>query len=265
MGYAQVPTLGYFLAQTGPAMWMSSPSSSLVFGQPAKVKLTLSAPPKEAAGGTVTITGDDNVTVNPQSVVLQAGPGQTAEASFEVTLKQAPALLYGGKACSVSATMPNEGPSGSVAFRIEEAPLAGVPMAQAEDFSAQAGGAIQLREDKLGSVGKSFSHWDSKDHSVSWKINTPEAGKYWLVIRYCTPTGAARDLEIDGAAISHTVFGGTGGFSSPTQSDWSHQCFRDNNGQRIPIQLSAGEHLVKITNADGKGMNLDYVALVPAK
>ncbi|MHB8997410.1 MAG: rhamnogalacturonan lyase family protein [Armatimonadota bacterium] len=265
MGYAQVPTLGYYLAQTGPAMWMSSPSSSLVFGETAKVKLTLSASAKEASGGTVTLTCDDSITVTPQSIVMQAGPGQMAEANFEVKLKQAPALLYGGKAASVYATMPDEGPSGSVAFRIEEAPLAGVPLAQAEDFSAQSGGAVQLREDKLGSVGKSFSHWDSKDHSVSWKLNTPEAGKYWLVIRYCTPTSAARDLEIDGAAVGTTVFGGTGGFSSLTQSDWSHQCFRDKAGQRLQIQLSAGEHIVKITNTDGRGMNLDYVALVPVK
>ncbi|MEI6501837.1 MAG: CBM35 domain-containing protein, partial [Armatimonadota bacterium] len=265
MGYAQVPTLSYFLAQTGAAMWMSSPTSSLVFGQTAKVKLTLAAPPKEAAGGSVKLIGDDNAIVTPAEVTLQAGAGQTAEASFEVTLKAAPALLYGGKACGVTAKLGEDGPTGSVSFRIEEAPLTGVPLAQAEDFSGQGGGSVQLRDDKLGSVGKAFSHWDTKDHWLSWKLTVLETGKYWLVLRYCTPNGAARNLEIDGVAVSHTVFGGTGSFGSATQSDWAHQCFRDDKSQRINIALTAGEHTIKITNVDGKGMNLDYVALVPVK
>ena len=265
MGYAQPPTLGYCLAQTGPAMWMKSPVMSLVYGQTVTVTLMLSAPAKQAAGGTVNLAGDSNVIVSPETVSLQAAAGQMAEASFTVALKQAPALLYGGKACSVTATMGAEGPSASVAFRMEEAPLSGVPMAQAEAFSGQGGGTVQLRDDKAGAVGEAFSHWDAKDHWLSWRLNVPAAGKYWLVLRYCAPGGVARDLSIDGKPVGHTVFGGTGGFGSATQSDWAHQCFRDANSQRLNIELSAGEHEIRITNADGKGMNLDYLALVPAK
>ena len=265
MGYAQPPTLGYFLQQTGPAMWLGSSTPSLIFGQPIEATITLLAPPKAAAGGTVKLTGDDNVIVAPETVELRAGAGQAAEGSFRVTLKQAPALLYGGKTCSVVAKLGDDGPTANVSFRIEEAPLTGVPLAQAEDFTAQTGGAAQVRDDKLGAVGKAISHWDNQGHALTWKLSVPADGKYWLVLRYCAPTSAARDLSIDGAPITKTVFGSTGSFGSTTESAWAHQCFRDANGQRVNIPLKAGEHVIQITNTDGKGMNLDYLALVPVK
>jgi len=64
-----------------------------------------------------------------------------------------------------------------------------------------------------------------------------------------------------GAAGSHA---GTGGFSGDT-SDWAHAVVRDAKGKWLVLHLTAGEHTVKMTNLDGKGMNLDYVALMPAK
>ncbi len=266
MGYAQAPMLSYFLSQTGPAMWLSSADSSIVIGKPLEAKVTLSAPPEARAAGTVRFTGDDNLTVTPETVELAAEAGKMAEATFQVTLKQAPALLYGGKQATVTARLGGEeGITASGAFRIEELPLTDVPLAQAEAFVEQGGGQVQLRDDKLGAVGKAFSHWDSKDHWLSWKLTVPTDGRYWLVLRYCTPVGVARELSIDGGAPARTSFGGTGGFGSATQSDWAHACFRDANSQRLNIPLTAGEHTIKLTNVDGRGMNLDYVALVPVK
>ena len=191
MGYAQPPTLGYFLSQTGPAMWMTTPEAGLLAGKPVTAKVTLAAPLKEAARGVARLVADESLTVSPDSVELQAGPGQMAEATFQVTLKQAPPLLYGGKAATVSARLGSDGPTASASFRVEEAPLTGVPLAQAEEFGEQGGGAVQVREDKLGAVGKAISHWDTKDHWLSWKLTVPADGKYWLILRYCTPTGAA--------------------------------------------------------------------------
>lgn len=265
MGYHQVPTLSYFLEQTGPAMWLGTSTPSMILGQPADATITLLAAPKEAAGGVVKLTADENLTVTPDTVNLQAGAGQIAEGTFRVTLKQAPALLYGGKPCTVTAKLGDDGPTASVTFRIEEAPLTGVPLAQAEDVSAQTGGTIQVRDDKAGAVGKAISHWDAEGHALTWKMSVPADGKYWLVLRYCTPNGAARELNIDGAEVAKTTFGSTGGFGSPTESSWAHQCFRDANSQRLNIPLTAGEHTIQIINTDGKGMNLDYVALVPVK
>lgn len=265
MGYAQPPTLGYLLTQAGPALWTESPDTALIYGQAATGTVVLSAPPHEAAGGSIALTADSNVVVSPDHLSLQAAAGTLAKASFTVTLKQPPALLYGGKACTVTVSLGNEGPSTSIAFRMEEAPLTGVPMAQAEDFSGEGGGTVHVRDDKAGAVGKAISHWDEKDHWLNWKVAVPQAGTYWLVLRCCAPGSVDRQLTVDGQPLGHTVFGSTGGFSSATQSDWAHQCFRDEAGQRLVIRLEAGEHEIRITNADGKGMNLDYLALVSTK
>ena len=266
MGYAQPPVLGQYLAQIGPAMWLSTETPTLVHGQPVLGKVVISAPPDQALSGTVKLTGDDLASVSPDTVTINAGPGQMAEAAFQVTLKEAPALLYGGKSAAVTAQLQTAEPlTSSAALRIEELPLTGVPLAQAEEPADQGGGQVQIRDDKLGAVGKAISHWDSQGHWLSYKLTVPTEGKYWVVVRYCTPAGAARELTVDGGAPLPTSFGSTGGFGSPTQGDWSHACFRDAKGQRLVLPLAAGEHTLKLTNTDGRGMNLDYVGLVPVK
>lgn len=265
MGYAQPACTSYFIEQTGPAMWLKTDNPGIAIGQPVQVTVTLSAAPDEPAGGTVTLSCDDQLALSHNQVQMQAGPGQIAQATFELTLKQAPALLYGGKQAMLSATLGAEYPiQATAALRIEEQPLSGVPIAQAEAFSAQNGGQVQIREDKLGSVGTAFSHWDAAGHSLSWEIEVPAERKYWLVLRYCTPTTAERSMSIDGGEPVKTRFGGTGGFGSATQSDWAHACFRDEKGQRLNIPLTAGKHTITLTNTDAHGMNLDYLALVPA-
>jgi len=270
MGYQQNPMLGYFLKQLSPSMWPSASASTIVIGQPVPAKVTLAAPPEQAITGKLTLTPDPLVTVSPAVVDLSAAAGQAAEAAFAVTLKEAPPLLYGGKSVNINAEFVSATPGAPtlrtvLALKVEEKPLESVPMAQAEDFGEQTGGQVQVRTDKFGAVGKAISHWDTAGHTLQWKINVPQAGKYWLVLRYCTPAGAQRETTVDGLAPLKQGFGGTGGFGSETASDWAHQAVRGADGNRFVFDLTAGEHVVKMVNLDGKGMNLDYVALVPIK
>jgi hypothetical protein len=201
---------------------------------------------------------------------LSAAAGQTAEAPFTVTLKEAPPLLYGGKFANVNAEFVSATPGSPtlrtvLALKVEEKPLEGVPTAQAEDFSAQTGGQVQLRTDKFGAIGQAISHWDTAGHELQWKITTPQAGKYWLILRCCSPVGAQRETSVDGGAPYKQGLGATGGFGSDTASDWAHQAVRGADGNRVVFDLTAGEHVIKIVNLDGKGLNLDYLALVPLK
>lgn len=124
---------------------------------------------------------------------------------------------------------------------------------------------MQLRDDKLGAVGKAISHWDSQGHALSYKINVPQEGKYWLIVRCCSPSGVKREVTIDGGPALTCNLGGTGGFGSPTSSEWAHQAVRGADGNRFVYPIAAGDHVIKMVNVDGKGLNLDYVALVPAK
>ncbi|MBU0608942.1 MAG: hypothetical protein KKI08_13740, partial [Armatimonadetes bacterium] len=266
MGYAQNPMLGYYLQQRSASLWMSSDATTIAYGQPVKAKATLVAPADQAATGQLTLRSEGPVAISPSELTLSAAAGKTAEASFEVTLKERPALLYGGKLANLTGSFSGvAGLSTMLSLKIEEEPLQGVPMAQAEDFSAQTGGEVQVRDDKFGAVGKAISHWDTAGHTLQWKINVPQVGKYWLVLRYCTPAGAQRETTVDALAPLKQGFGGTGGFGSETVSDWAHQAVRGADGNRVTFDLTAGEHVVKMVNLDGKGMNLDYVALVPIK
>ena len=40
---------------------------------------------------------------------------------------------------------------------------------------------------------------------------------------------------------------------------------RNQKGEPPEWQLTAGHHTVRMTNTDGKGLNLDYLILLPVK
>ena len=113
-------------------------------------------------------------------------------------------------------------------------------------------------------MGKAFSHWDAEGHWLSWKINVPTAGKYMLVLRYCSPLTVQRQIETDGGTPIVQSFPWTGGFGGP-ENEWGHLVVRDPGQVWLGIDLTAGEHTIKLTNVDGKGMNLDCLALVAMK
>jgi rhamnogalacturonan endolyase len=132
--------------------------------------------------------------------------------------------------------------------------------AEAEDFVAQSGGEVRIRSDKAGVQGKAFSHWDEQGHSLSWTLKLPEAGRYQLVVRYSNNNGAQRSIRINEQELGDFYFFGTGGFGD-LESDWDHfYCVR--NGQPLILELPAGEQRITMVNKDGKGNNLDYLALI---
>lgn len=132
--------------------------------------------------------------------------------------------------------------------------------AEAEAFVAQSGGEVQIRDDKRGVQGKAFSHWDAQGHALTWAIKVPEAGRYQLVVRYSSSAGAQRSIRVNDQDLGSFHFFGTGGFGD-LESDWDHfYCVR--NGQPVILDLPAGEQRIQMVNEDGKGNNLDYVALI---
>lgn len=137
-------------------------------------------------------------------------------------------------------------------------------MVQAEAFSGQGGGEVQIRDDKVGSVGKSFSHWDAAGHWLSWQLNVPADGQYRLIVRYCTPLSVTREVQVNDAAPTKQVFAGTGGFGGQ-DDDWAHATLRGGDGKHLILTLKAGPQTLRMTNLDGRGMNVDYLALVPVK
>ncbi len=144
---------------------------------------------------------------------------------------------------------------------IHESGLPGTVMVQAEDFSAQGGGRVEVT-DRGSNVGKMITKWhQDPDHWLEWTLPVAEDGRYLLYARYATGSeNAARALTIDGASpgseFAEIAFPRTGGYGT-TPDTW--------HTKRLgpPVMLSAGEHTLRMTNL-GDGLALDYLALVPA-
>jgi hypothetical protein len=135
---------------------------------------------------------------------------------------------------------------------------------QAEDFSAQGGGEVEVTAGKVDAVGKSFLHWDNRGHWLDYAVAVPTAGVYHLTLRYCTQDeNVARAILVDGA-LPDAVLGfvpcaWTGG-SSGTTSDWRTLTLSGSDGKPFPLPLSQGKHTLRLVNLDGS-MNLDWLCL----
>ena len=265
MGYTQPPSLGYYLRQSGASLRLGSAAGSLRAGKTTKVTAVLTAPAGEPAEGTVKLNVPEGLSATPPSAPLSAPAGGTAEATFEISLQARPPLLSGGKTYTLGATLAGASPlAGATTIKAEEDVLTGVPIGQAEDLSDQGGGEVHLREDKVGAVGKAFSHWDNEGHWLSWQLDVPAAGEYLLVVRYCSPNSVQREVQMDDLPARKQTYAGTGGFGS-SAGDWAHGAVVGDDGQPLLWTLKPGRHTIKMTNVDGRGMNVDYVALAPVR
>ncbi|OIO92643.1 MAG: hypothetical protein AUJ92_13775 [Armatimonadetes bacterium CG2_30_59_28] len=139
---------------------------------------------------------------------------------------------------------------------------------QAESFSEQGGGAttvhVRTAAEKLGSIGGAISHWESPGSWVDWRFNVPQAGRYFVLLRYACPAVSHRLVSIEGKDLGSMNLDATGGFGSAVQDQWNVELFRDKAGQPQTVDLTAGPHTVRLANVEGKGCNLDYIDFLPA-
>lgn len=136
-------------------------------------------------------------------------------------------------------------------------------LAEAENFTEQTGGKVQIRSDKPNVHGKSISHWDAKGHKITWKINVPKDGNYLLKIRYSNPLTGLRHIWFDGKDYGIQKFQPTGGFGD-NPFDWDHFTLQQNR-KNVIFNLKAGTYTLIMENVDEKGNNLDYIALSPTE
>jgi len=138
---------------------------------------------------------------------------------------------------------------------------------EAEDFTAQAGGKVQLFE-RPGSSGKMLTYWHADlGHTLTWQVEVPTDGDYWVALKYCTGSEKAmRDFKLDGAhprpELAEFHLPPTGGFSS-SEDNWVYLRLGEWTGEPFRVRLSAGRHEVSMTNL-GDGCALDQMLLIPA-
>ncbi|HKM18108.1 MAG: hypothetical protein GX228_03125 [Firmicutes bacterium] len=126
---------------------------------------------------------------------------------------------------------------------------------KAVDFVNQGDGDVQFPTDR---AYPTFSHWDYQGHWLEWKVTIPEEGIYIPAAMYGTNREYAyRQLSIDGEFILEMVFHSTGDFRTYKLSYFD------------PVQLPAGEHVIRIAVAGDagvhQGVNPAWFAFIPAE
>ena len=136
---------------------------------------------------------------------------------------------------------------------------------QAEDFSAQGGGAVTVTDKKVNIQGKAFLNWDHPGHWLEWTFAVPQDGAYHIALKCCSEAlSPQRALVMDGAfpdeAAQCLDFPSTGGWSND-RDDWQIVTLSDPKSQKpLPFCLRAGQHTLRLINLQDS-MNLDYIVV----
>jgi len=137
---------------------------------------------------------------------------------------------------------------------------------QAESFTAQGGGEVEIRDDRQGAMGKMITKWHQNEgHWLEWTFDAPTTASYRLLFRYATDgQETRRKVEIDGAvphpAAAQLAFKRTGGYGT-SPADWEFLTLSDEKGDALVLPLTQGKHTLRMTNL-GDGLGLDFALLV---
>ena len=141
-------------------------------------------------------------------------------------------------------------------------------LVEGEAFTAEGGGqAKKSREHKNTHAGGCIFTWANPGHWIAWQVAVPKSGRYLLtVVAASAEHVAVRSLRIDGRLVPGAglvAFSGTGGWGRSDPKEW--QAFRpvDGKGKAIAVRLEGGKHEVRMENALGQHMNVDYLLLSP--
>ena len=144
-------------------------------------------------------------------------------------------------------------------------PKGTVVVVQAEDFTGQGGGEIRIGDNKRGSIGKAFASWDGVGHWLEYTFDVPADGYYNLTLCYCSALALCeRKLAVNGQEqepFALLVFPGTGGWANGSD-DW--QLYTAPNpvaDHPLLVKLRKGKNVLRLTNTNGRGVNLDYLAV----
>jgi len=266
MGYWGSPMLSTCIsAETASLAFIDLPPV-LEPGKTTEGKLVVQAAVGQPLRGRVSLGASGRANAFTERDPIRVPAGGLIEVPFTVSVPRASGIQENREQVTLYASLQAAGKTlrTSAKLFVADVPVPGPPSCEAETIKGQGGGKVQIRTDKAGASGKAISHWDSKGHWLAWQAKVPRTGTYRLALRYCTPDGAARDLQIDGKDAGSVSFVSTGGFGGAT-NDWGHALLRDAKGKPLEWQLTAGPHAIRMTNTDGLGLNLDYLQLIPVE
>lgn len=134
---------------------------------------------------------------------------------------------------------------------------------QADAFSEQGGGEVKVSYNKRASIGNAILGWDGVGHWLEYTVEAPADGYYNMTLCYCSALALCeRELQVNGEVqepLAPMVFPGTGGWAN-NADDWQLHVAENPVAERpLLIKLNKGPNTVRLTNANGRGVNLDYL------
>lgn len=236
-------------AVTGPA--------ALVKG----ITLKLSAPLKpEQVRLTVGATAITNWRPKGSDLVSDQAVALSGSTPVDLTV-----TAYNLASCPVKAVVLEQAKVALDAPRLAEMPKAGLVI-EAEAFSGEANGKVDISDKHFQtSGGKSVYNNAGDGHWLEWKFTVPEAGKYDLFVRTaCQEAGSLRSVDVDGQPVPGAGlvrFPSTGGWGYSAQ-EWSALQLTGGQSPAPALDLTAGEHTLRLTGVSSDHLNLDYWLLV---
>ena len=146
------------------------------------------------------------------------------------------------------------------------APANTVIVVQGRNFSAEGGGHVQTSDIKRAvASGTCILQWDAQGHWLEWTFDVPAEGYYYMTLCYCSELDLAqRQIKVAGEVqepFAPMIFPSTGGWANGSD-DWRlFTAVNPTNDKPLLLKLKQGKNVVRLTNLNGRGINVDYVAL----
>jgi hypothetical protein len=146
------------------------------------------------------------------------------------------------------------------------APANTVIVVQARNFSAQGGGEVGTADNKRAvASGTCINNWDAQGHWLEWTFDVPAEGYYNLTLCYCSELDLAQlQIMIGGEEqepFAPMIFPSTGGWANGSD-DWRlFTAMNATNDKPLLLKFKQGKNVVRLTNLNGRGIDVDYVAV----
>ena len=256
-------TGGYVVANPSPSEAKVTATLAALQGMEA---FSLDSSEKRTGPAEVTKAGNSvTVDLKPGGKVEFAPAGATSIYGFRMAMlqkredAQEAALAKGREDCEAR-TKVREAEA-----KAKPAPKNTVLVAGAMDMSGQGGGEVKRSDSKLAAVGPAFTSWDEEGHWLEWTFDAPADGYYNLSVCYCTAMDQCeREIQVNGEVqepFAPMIFPSTGGWAGGSD-DW--RIFTAENPvakHPLLIKLNQGKNVIRLTNTNGRGINVNYVAV----
>ena len=113
--------------------------------------------------------------------------------------------------------------------------------------------------------GTCILQWDAQGHWLEWTFDVPAEGYYNLTLCYCSELDLAqRQIKVGGEVqepFAPMIFPSTGGWANGSD-DWRlFTAVNPTNDKPLLLKFKQGKNVVRLTNLNGRGINVDYLAV----